>query len=138
MVVGADRIGGMSTALDDPRITPIGKFLRRHKLDELPQFINVLVGEMSLVGPRPEMPAYTARYQGDERLILGVRPGITDYSSLHFIHLDEFLGDNTQADRVYESEVWPKKMELRMRYVRKHSFREDLSILWRTALRMFR
>jgi lipopolysaccharide/colanic/teichoic acid biosynthesis glycosyltransferase len=132
MVTGAERLGGMSTAAHDPRVTRVGTVLRRAKLDELPQLLNVLKGEMSLVGPRPEMPAYTRLYEGDEQVILTVRPGITDYASLHFFQLGEGLGDDA-PDRVYEEQVRPVKNALRVRYVREQSFLGDLHILLRTA-----
>ncbi|MHB0972285.1 MAG: sugar transferase [Thermoanaerobaculia bacterium] len=135
MVVGADRAGGPSTGKNDPRVTRVGRFLRRHKLDELPQLINVFIGEMSLVGPRPEVPQYTAEYAGDELLILTVKPGITDYASLEFSRLDEVLGSE-DADRVYEEDVKPQKNALRVRYVRERSFLTDLTILIATAARL--
>jgi lipopolysaccharide/colanic/teichoic acid biosynthesis glycosyltransferase len=131
MVTDAERIGGPSTGLGDPRVTRVGRFLRRCKLDELPQLVNVVRGEMSLVGPRPEVPQYTAEYQGDELLILAVKPGITDFASLEFIRLDEALGSD-EPDRVYEEKVRPVKNALRVRYAREQSFRTDLSILLRT------
>ena len=93
MVEDAERIGGPSTALNDARLTKTGKFLRKYKLDELPQFINILKGDMSLVGPRPQVEKYTSLYRGEEIKILSVRPGITDYASIKLIHLDRILGD---------------------------------------------
>ncbi|MBI4423373.1 MAG: sugar transferase [Elusimicrobia bacterium] len=135
MAHGAESRGGLSTAKDDPRITRAGRFLRRFKLDELPQLLNVLTGEMSLVGPRPEMPEYTRLYAGEESLILTVRPGITDYSSLEFIHLGDLLG-NDQPDRVYEEKVRPVKNALRVKYVRERSFLGDLWIILRTLGRL--
>jgi lipopolysaccharide/colanic/teichoic acid biosynthesis glycosyltransferase len=131
MVVDADKLGGLSTAKDDPRVTSFGKLLRRSKFDELPQLINVVRGEMSLVGPRPEFPYYTDQYSDDEKLILTVRPGITDYASLHFRHLDEWLGSE-QPDRVYEEKVKPVKNALRIQYAKDHTFRGDLVLLFRT------
>lgn len=136
MVVNAEHIGGGSTGKDDPRITGFGRFLRRNKLDELPQLFNVSFGDMSLVGPRPELLQYTNQYQGDERLILSVRPGITDLASIEFIQLGDVLG-NTDPDRVYEEVVKPRKNSLRVRYVREQSFIGDLSILMRTLRRLF-
>jgi lipopolysaccharide/colanic/teichoic acid biosynthesis glycosyltransferase len=131
MVVNADKLGGISTGKNDARITPIGRRLRRYKLDELPQFINVLKGEMSIVGPRPEFPAYTAQYSGDEELILTVRPGITDYASIKFRNLDEHLGSE-QPDRVYEEKVKPIKNALRVRYAKEHNFVHDLVLILQT------
>jgi lipopolysaccharide/colanic/teichoic acid biosynthesis glycosyltransferase len=131
MVPDAERKGGGSTARDDPRVTSIGRVLRRYKLDELPQLVNVLIGEMSLVGPRPELPQYTREYAGDDRLILTVRPGITDYASIKFNQLGAVLG-NDAPDLVYETHVRPVKNALRVKYVRERSFPEDLRIIVRT------
>ena len=135
MVVNAEQLGGGSTAKDDRRVTPLGRFLRRHKLDELPQLCNVIWGEMSLVGPRPELPQYTAQYTGDERLILTVRPGITDFASIEFSQLGDVLG-NDAPDAVYETQVRPVKNALRVKYVRERSFAIDLKILGRTIRRV--
>ena len=108
MVEGAEKLGGGTTRLNDPRITRVGSFLRDTKLDELPQLINVVLGDMSLVGPRPELAVYTQRYTPEEKKMLNVRPGITDLSSLEFSSLDEHVGEN-DADRVFEEKVFPKK-----------------------------
>jgi lipopolysaccharide/colanic/teichoic acid biosynthesis glycosyltransferase len=136
MVPNAEKLGGLSTAKDDPRVTKIGEFLRRYKLDELPQLMNVLKGEMSIVGPRPEMPEYTELYEGEEKLILSVRPGITDYASLEFIHLGEVLG-NENPDQVYEQEVRPLKNALRVKYVKEQNFWGDIGIILKTLRKMF-
>ena len=135
MVVDAERLGGYSTAQNDPRVTQIGRFLRRFKLDELPQLFNVLRGEMSIVGPRPEVPAYTRLYVGEELLILTVLPGITDYSSIKFSQLDKVLGEK-DADRVYEETVRPSKNALRVQYVRNQSFKTDVDIIGRTIIKL--
>ncbi len=131
MVVGADSMGGLSVGTDDPRVTRVGRFLRRYKLDELPQLLNVLKGEMSLVGPRPEFLQYTQQYKGEELSILSVPVGITDYASVAFIHMEELLGSG-DPDRVYEERIRPLKNALRVRYVREQSFWVDLLILFRT------
>ena len=133
MVAGAETLGGMSTGRTDKRVTRVGVFLRRHKLDELPQLVNVWKGEMSMVGPRPEMPEYTRLYQGEEDLILSVKPGITDYASLRFSRLDEVLGEDA-PDSVYENQVRPIKNALRVDYVKTRSFRRDLELVARTVL----
>ena len=132
MVVNAERMGGGTTALNDPRIFPFGRVLRRSKLDELPQLYNVLRGEMSLVGPRPELPAYTDRYTPEEKMILSVPPGITDYSSIQFSALDEIVGER-DADQAFEQLVLPEKNRLRLEYVRTRSFWVDITILVRTV-----
>lgn len=130
MLVGSDRLGG-TTGTDDPRVTPMGKFLRRYKLDELPQLMNVLVGEMSLVGPRPELDEHTSAYQGEEKLILSVRPGITDYASIEFRNLNELVGSE-QPHQVFIERFRPQKNRLRVAYVKQQSLKEDAKILFKT------
>lgn len=132
MVKNADKIGGGTTSLHDPRITKIGNFLRKTKMDEIPQLGQVLVGKMSLVGPRPELLQYVNQYQGDELDILQVRPGITDYSSVEFINLDEIVGD-TNADEMYEKYVLKKKNALRVKYAHTVSLKTDIYILFKTV-----
>jgi lipopolysaccharide/colanic/teichoic acid biosynthesis glycosyltransferase len=132
MVTDAESRGGPSTALHDPRLTRLGKFLRKYKLDELPQLINVLRGEMSIVGPRPQVEQYTKLYSEDEKIILTVKPGLTDYASIEFINLDDILGDG-DVDAKYLHEIEPKKNRLRMKYAKEHSFGGDLRIIFQTA-----
>ena len=131
MIPDAERVGGGTTALNDPRITRVGRVLRKYKLDELPQIFNVIKGDMSIVGPRPELPEYTQEYRGDEKIILTVRPGITDYSSIVFSSLDEHVGE-VEADAVFEKDILPEKNRLRIKYVREQSFGKDLIIIVRT------
>jgi len=136
MVVDAATIGGPSTGRDDPRVTRLGAFIRRFKLDELPNLVCVLFGQMSIVGPRPEVPQYTSLYAGDEKLILTMRPGITDLSSLRFIDLASHIGaENVDAN--FESRVLPIKNRLRVQYVREWSFRTDMKIIGWTLLKLF-
>ncbi len=135
MVMDAERKGGFSTAIDDPRLTDTGRFIRKYKLDELPQFFNVLVGDMSLVGPRPQVLFYTSKYVGDNLLILSVRPGITDIASLYFSDMDSVLGTG-DVDTRYLEEVEPIKNRLRLRYVRERSYFLDLRILIETAFKL--
>lgn len=132
MVKNADKIGGGTTALHDPRITKVGNILRKTKLDEIPQIGQVFLGKMSLVGPRPELPIYVSQYQNDEKDILQVRPGITDFSSLEFINLDEIVG-GTNADEMYEKYVLKKKNALRIKYAHSVSFKTDVYILIKTV-----
>jgi lipopolysaccharide/colanic/teichoic acid biosynthesis glycosyltransferase len=134
MVVDAEKKGGASTAVDDPRLTRFGRVLRRHKLDELPQFFNVLGGSMSLVGPRPQVLAYTDKYQGEELSILNMRPGITDLASLYFSDMDKVLGSG-DVDARYAREIEPVKNMLRLRYVKEASFFLDLRILVESAFK---
>lgn len=132
MVKNADKIGGGTTSFRDPRITRIGNFLRKTKLDEIPQFGQVLLGRMSLVGPRPELLQYVSAYQGEELDILKVRPGITDYSSVEFVNLDEIVGAEN-ADDMYEKLVLKRKNALRVRYAHTVSLKTDVCILFKTA-----
>lgn len=131
MVKNADQIGGGTTSFRDPRITKVGNFLRKTKLDEIPQLGQVFLGKMSLIGPRPELLRYVNQYQGEELEILQVRPGITDYSSVEFINLDEIVGTEN-ADEMYEKYVLKKKNALRVKYARTVSFKTDVYILFKT------
>lgn len=132
MVKNADRIGGGTTALHDSRITKVGNFLRKTKLDEIPQLLQVFLGKMSLIGPRPELMKYVNQYVGDEKQILEVRPGITDYSSVEFINLDEIVGGEN-ADEMYEKHVLKRKNELRIKYAQTVSFKTDVKLLFLTV-----
>ena len=132
MVRNADKIGGGTTSLHDPRITKVGNFLRKTKLDEIPQFWQVFLGRMSLVGPRPELTRYVEQYAGDELDILQVRPGITDYSSVEFVNLDEIVGEEN-ADEMYEKLVLAKKNALRVKYAHTVSLGTDLYIRFKNA-----
>lgn len=136
MVKNADKIGGGTTAYNDPRITKIGNILRKTKLDEIPQLGQVFLGKMSLIGPRPELLQYVKQYKGVERDILKVRPGITDYSSIEFINLDEIVGGEN-ADEMYEKYVLEKKNKLRVKYAHTVSFATDVYILFRTLGAVF-
>lgn len=133
MVVGADKLGGPSTANDDPRITRIGKFLRTYKLDEFPQLINVFTGEMSFVGPRPEVLSEAQTYSTEERELLTVRPGITDWASLRFRDEGRILAGSGDPHQAYRERIRPEKIRLGLQYVRRRSFLTDLSILFETA-----
>jgi lipopolysaccharide/colanic/teichoic acid biosynthesis glycosyltransferase len=132
MVVDAEKLGAASTADDDPRITRAGRRLRKYKLDELPQLINVLTGDMSLVGPRPEVKRYTDLYAGEEKAILSVRPGITDWASIWNSDEGALLAGQADPDRYYEEHIRPEKIRLQLRYVRERSFRTDVRILLET------
>ncbi|HKW58989.1 MAG TPA: sugar transferase [Candidatus Dormibacteraeota bacterium] len=134
---GADRAGPAVTAGDDPRVTRVGRFLRRTKLDELPQLLNVVKGEMSLVGPRPEHPTYVERYTAEQRRLLAVRPGITGPAAIAFIDEEEQLRGG-QSEKVYVEEVMPKKLALELRYIDNASFRADFEILLKTAATVIR
>ncbi len=127
MVKDADKIGGGTTALNDKRITKVGAVLRKTKADEIPQLLNVLIGTMAFIGPRPELIKYTDAYEGVYKNILNVRPGITDYSSVTFINLDEIVGAEN-ADEMYERYVLEKKNKLRLKYVADVSFKTDVKL----------
>jgi lipopolysaccharide/colanic/teichoic acid biosynthesis glycosyltransferase len=138
MVVNADTIGGSSTPDDDPRITCVGRILRKHKLDELPQLLNVANGTMSLVGPRPQVKWAVDLYSDEERQVLSVPPGMTDYASLRFPNEGEVLKGSTDPDKDYMEKIHPEKMRLSLEYVRRRSFATDLSVLFQTLAAVFR
>ncbi len=132
MVVDAEKMGASSTSDDDLRITRIGRFLRKYKLDELPQLINVLVGDMSLVGPRPEVKKFTDLYTDEEKVILTVRPGITDWASLWNPDEGELLKGSLDPDKDYLEKIRPEKIRLQLKYVRERSFWTDIKIIFLT------
>lgn len=136
MVKNADKIGGGTTALNDPRITKVGNFLRKTKLDEIPQIGQVFLGKMSLIGPRPELLRYVEQYEAEEKDIMQVRPGISDFSSIEFINLDEIVG-RENADEMYEMYVLKKKNSLRVKYAHSVSFKTDFFILFKTLGAVF-
>lgn len=137
MVVNAESLGGPTTGTNDARVTEAGKFLRRTKLDELPQLWHVLKGEMSLVGPRPEVVAYTDLYTGPEKAILFMRPGITDYASIKFADLDDLVGSE-DPDRFFREHIMPEKTRLRLKYVTEWSLKSDFKIISSTTARIFK
>jgi lipopolysaccharide/colanic/teichoic acid biosynthesis glycosyltransferase len=117
---------------NDHRITRIGHFIRKYKLDELPQLLNVLKGDMSLVGPRPEVRKYVELYTAEQRKVLNVKPGITDYASIKYVNENELLGNADDPDRVYVEQVMPKKLELNMRYIQDRSLCQYFKIIFLT------
>lgn len=133
MIVEADKKGLKVTVGRDPRITASGHFLRRSKLDELPQLLNVLIGDMSIVGPRPEVPEYMNEYDEQVRKeILSVRPGITDRASIEFTNEAEILAKSDDPRAAYINEVMPVKAQYYIEYVKNHSFGSDLAIIFQT------
>jgi lipopolysaccharide/colanic/teichoic acid biosynthesis glycosyltransferase len=132
MVVDAEKLGASSTSDDDARITRVGRGLRKHKLDELPQLINVLIGDMSIVGPRPQVKWAVDLYSEEEKVILTVRPGITDYASLAFSHEGDILKGSKDPDQDYLDKIHPKKTQLAMQYVKVHSLMMDIKIILKT------
>jgi lipopolysaccharide/colanic/teichoic acid biosynthesis glycosyltransferase len=121
----------------DARITNIGYHLRKYKVDELPQLWNVLIGDMSLVGPRPEVPFYVALYTDEQKKVLSVRPGLTDYASLKYFNESELLAQASDPQKVYIEEVMPAKLSLNLEYVMKNNFLSDLQIILKTVQRIF-
>lgn len=135
---GSERAGQLTIGGRDPRVTQVGYFLRKSKLDELPQLWNVLAGDMSLVGPRPEVPKYVAYYTAEQRKVLSVRPGITGPASLRYIDENELLAKSTEPERTYIEEVMPSKLAIDLEYVERASMLTDLRILVSTFLGLFR
>jgi len=133
----SDKKGLLTVGGKDPRVTRVGYFLRKSKLDEIPQLINVLVGEMSLVGPRPEVRKYVNMYTPDQLRVLDVRPGITDYASIEYRNENELLAKSSDPERTYVDEVMPAKLRLNMKYIEEKSLWTDVKILFRTGWKIF-
>ncbi len=136
MVVDAPKLGGQITAARDPRVTPVGRVLRKAKLDELPQLINVVKGEMSLVGPRPEVPRYVEMFRDDYREVLSVRPGITDLASVKYRDESEILAMAADPDEAYVRQILPDKIALAKEYLAKQSLLFDIGLILRTLWRV--
>lgn len=136
MVENAEALGKQITVSGDQRITKIGQFLRKYKLDELPQLFNVFEGTMSVVGPRPEVPKYVNLYTLEQRKVLEVKPGITDLASLEFRNENEILATVENPEQVYIQEIMPQKLNLNMEYITKSNLWFDLSIIFQTIWRI--
>lgn len=132
-----EKAGKLTIGSKDPRITVVGAILRKYKIDELPQLFNVLIGDMNLVGPRPEVPEYVAHYTPEQRKVLSVKPGITDYASLLYFNENEVLGQSPNPLETYLNEVMPAKLKLNLEYIENRSFAEDLKIIFKTIKRIF-
>lgn len=132
MVVDAERLGPSITVGGDPRITRIGRWLRQSKLDELPQLINVLLGEMSLVGPRPEVPFYVGMYSEEQRRVLDLRPGITDLASIKFRRESDLLATAEDPGRSYLEEIMPEKIQINLRYATQAGLLQDFKVILMT------
>jgi lipopolysaccharide/colanic/teichoic acid biosynthesis glycosyltransferase len=132
MRVNADKEGQLTIGMKDQRITKIGLFIRKYKLDEFPQFINVLIGDMSIVGPRPEVKEYVDLYTFEQRLILSVKPGITDYASLEYFTENELLGKSSNPRETYIHEIMPAKIKLNEKYISNPGIAQDLKIMYLT------
>lgn len=138
MRVGADKGSLITVGGRDPRITKIGYFIRKFKIDELPQLFNVLKGDMSLVGPRPEVRKYVDLYTDEQRAVLSVRPGITDYASIEYVDENELLGNAENPDDVYINQIMPDKIKLNMKYIENKSVKEYFKIIFLTIEKIFR
>ena len=136
MFLDAEKKGQITVGDRDPRITRVGFSLRKYKLDELPQFWNVLIGEMSIVGPRPEVPYYVNFYDKNQRQVFKVKPGITDYASLKYFDENVLLGKSENPEQTYIQEIMPQKLALNLEYVNHHNFSKDLKIVGKTALKI--
>lgn len=134
----ADKSGKLTVGMRDPRITRTGYYLRKFKLDEFPQFLNVLIGEMSIVGPRPEVKEYVALYTVEQLNVLSVKPGITDYASLEYFNENEILGKSDNPQQTYINEVMPEKLKLNQKYIQHPTLVHDLKIMWLTFLKIIK
>jgi lipopolysaccharide/colanic/teichoic acid biosynthesis glycosyltransferase len=138
----SDKKGLLTVGGRDPRVTRIGYFLRKYKLDELPQLINVLTGDMSLVGPRPEVRKYVAMYSPDQMRVLSVQPGITDYASIEYSNENELLAQSADPEKTYIEEIMPAKLKLNMKYIEESrgtmlaAMRTDLKIIFKTFFKI--
>lgn len=133
MFIGSDKAGLLTVGGRDPRITKVGVFIRKYKLDELPQLINVLNGEMSLVGPRPEVRKYVNMYNDEQLKVLSVKPGITDYASIQYSDENELLAKSVDPEKTYIEEVMPAKLLLNLKYINEISWLTDLKIIGLTV-----
>ncbi len=123
-----------TTTINDPRVTKIGRFLRKTKLDELPQLWNVLIGDMSLVGPRPDVPGYADKLKGEDRIVLTVRPGITGPASLYFKNEETLLAKQNDPKRYNDEVIWPQKVKINRNYILEYSFKKDLMYIFKTII----
>ena len=137
MRVGSDKYSQITVGKDD-RITKIGSFLRKYKLDEIPQLINVLIGDMSLVGPRPEVPKYVALYTDEQKEILKVRAGITDYASIEFSDENDLLASEEDPEKAYIEKIMPKKIELNKKYLSEITILTDIKIILLTIKKILK
>ena len=138
MRVGSDKGSLITVGGRDPRITKIGYFIRKFKIDELPQLFNVLKGDMSLVGPRPEVRKYVDLYTDEQKDVLSVRPGITDYASIEYVDENVILGKADNPDEVYIKQIMPDKIILNMKYIENKSVKEYFNIIFLTIVKIFR
>lgn len=138
MRIGSDEKGLITIGSDDQRITKLGRFLRKYKLDEIPQLINILKGDMSFVGPRPEVRKYVDLYSEEQKKVLTVLPGLTDYASLRFFDENRILAEYDDPEKVYIGKILPDKLKLSLKYVEEKNFLLDIKLILKTILRLFK
>lgn len=138
MRTDADKKGLLTVGGRDPRITRMGYYIRKYKIDELPQLLNVLRGDMSLVGPRPEVRKYVNLYNAQQMLVLSVQPGITDYASIEYSNENEILGKATDPEKTYIEEIMPAKLQLNLKYIAEKSLATDIKIIFRTIRKIIK
>lgn len=138
MVTDADKKGQLTVGMRDSRITRIGYFLRKYKLDEFPQLINVMNGEMSIVGPRPEVRKYVNLYSEEQQTVLQALPGLTDPASLAYINENEILGKAENPEKIYIEEVMPAKLELNLQYIDRQNLKTDIDLIFQTLKKIIR
>ena len=134
MRTDADKGSQITIGSNDSRITHIGTFLRKYKIDEFPQFLNILKGEMSIVGPRPEVRKYVDMYTPEQMRVLSVRPGLTDYASIRYVNENELLAKSDNPEQTYIQEIMPDKLKLNLKYVDEQSLWVDVKIMWQTVV----
>jgi lipopolysaccharide/colanic/teichoic acid biosynthesis glycosyltransferase len=137
MQTDADKKGLLTVGNRDSRVTRIGYYLRKYKLDELPQLFNVLAGTMSLVGPRPEVRKYVDLYTTQQKQVLNVKPGITDFASIEYVNENEILAKAINPEQTYINEIMPHKLSLNLKYIEQQGFITDLNIIFRTIGKVF-
>jgi lipopolysaccharide/colanic/teichoic acid biosynthesis glycosyltransferase len=133
---GSDQHSQITIGENDSRITGVGKFIRKYKLDELPQLINIILGDMSIVGPRPEVPKYVDQYTPEQKAVLKVKPGLTDYASLKFFNENELLAQSPDPHKTYSEVILPEKLRLNLEYIENQSLLVDLEIIGKTIARI--
>jgi lipopolysaccharide/colanic/teichoic acid biosynthesis glycosyltransferase len=136
MRTGSDKSTLITVGTKDPRVTAVGYYLRKYKLDELPQLLNVLLGDMSLVGPRPEVRKYVDMYTEEQLKVLSVKPGITDYASIEYSNESELLGRSSDPEHEYVNQIMPAKLELNIKYINEKSFLTDMKIILKTLAKI--
>jgi lipopolysaccharide/colanic/teichoic acid biosynthesis glycosyltransferase len=124
--------GQLTVGMKDDRITRSGYFIRKYKIDELPQLVNVFLGEMSVVGPRPEVPKYVLLYNEEQQNVLSIKPGITDFASIEYVRENELLSASSDPEKTYIEEIMPAKLQLNLKYLREQSFLTDMKIILQT------